>query len=273
MTNKTGTSKKVLRLERELQSVPLGLTRINPAAQGNLNVAWLNQLIATFDVEIMGNMEVNLRGSLYYIMDDQHRIEALKKYLGDGWEAQEAEMWVTSGLCEEQEAEYFLGLNDRRAKPLYQRFLVAVTAGRPMEVDIDRQVRLAGLHIAADKSTPGSVTCPGTIIKIYKKGGPLLLGRVLTIIRNAYGDPGLISRVIDGLGLFCQRYNGAISDESVWKSLSRPKASIRYLDQKAFILREKTGAKKTQCFAAAIVETINGTRRGRIKLDSWWREA
>ena len=261
------------RVQRDLRDIPLGLTRINPAAQSTLNMTFVNEIAANVNLEMLGYPEVNERGGLYYVMDGQTRIEALKIALGEGWEDWPMEMRVTVGLTEAEEAETFLCLNNRKAKPLYQRFIVAVTAGRVMEVDIDRQVRLAGLHLSADRSTPGSITCVGTITRIYKKGGPALLGRVLRIIKEAYGDPGLLSHVIEGLGLFCQRYNGAISDESAWKALSRPKASIRHLDERTFILREKSGASRTQCFAAAIVEMINGTRKGRLKLDSWWREA
>src|SRR5581483_3839785 len=47
---------------------------------------------------------VSCRDGCYYIMDGRHRFEALKRWLGTGWEEQQIQCWVATGLTEKEEA-------------------------------------------------------------------------------------------------------------------------------------------------------------------------
>ncbi len=112
----TGNGKTEGRIERtaRLRWVPLTQMRVNPLAQRDLNQARVNQLAAVFDIEQMGAPTVSHRGGWYYLIDGQHRIAALKQWLGS-WGDQQAQCWCYEGLSEAAEAEVFLKLNDTLA--------------------------------------------------------------------------------------------------------------------------------------------------------------
>lgn len=266
-TKPTGT--KVERHAR-LKWVPLVKTKTNPLAQRDMNWARVDALATDFDLEQFGTPTVNQRDEHFYIIDGQHRVEALKVWFGEGnWENQNIQCWTYEGLNEQEEAETFLKLNDTLAVKAFAKFRVSVQAGRHDEVDIDRIVRTQGLRVSQDKGD-GAIAAVGTLGRVYRRAGGPVLGRTLRIIRDAYGDAGLEAIVIDGLGLLCDRYNGELDDAAIVKRLSSTLGGVNGLLNKAENLRKQTGNPKGHCVAAAAVE-INNAGRGGKKLPSWWR--
>jgi hypothetical protein len=264
----TGKSKIEGRIERKarLRWVPLTQMRVNPLAQRDLNPARVSQLAAAFDVEQMGNPTVSHRGGCYYLVDGQHRIEALKCWLGS-WEDQQVQCWTYEGLSEAREAELFLNLNDTLTLGAFAKFKVAVQAGRDAEADVHRIVRALGLRIARGS---GGICAVATLRRVYARGGPAVLSRALRIIRDAYGEAGLEGPVIDGIGLVCQRYDGQLSEQRAIQRLASAHGGVSGLTSRAGQLRQSTGSATSQCVAAAAVEVINRGSGGR-KLPSWWR--
>jgi hypothetical protein len=258
------------RIERDarLRWVPLAQMRVNPLAQRNLNQARVNQLAACFDPEHMGAPVVSHRGEWFYLIDGQHRIEALKRWLGS-WDGQEAQCWCYEGLSEAAEAEQFLRLNDTLTVNAFAKFKVAVQAGRDAEGDVDRIVRALGLRIAAGRSS-GAISAVATLRRVYDRGGPAVLSRALRIIRDAYGDAGLDGPVIDGIALLCQRYDGDLTEQHAVARLAATHGGVNGLLSRAGQLRQGTGAAQADCVAAAAVELIN-RGNGRSKLAPWWR--
>jgi hypothetical protein len=249
--------------------VPLLKIRVNPLAQREMVQARVDKLVAEFDPEQLGAPTVNARAGHYFVIDGQHRMEALKTWLGDDWEKQQVQCFCYEGLSEEEEAEIFLKLNDTLAVSAYAKFKVAVQAGRPDESEINRIVQQCGLRVSLDKNH-GAVSAVGTLVRIYRRSDPQTLARTLLIIRDAYGDAGLEAMVLDGLSLVCQRYNGQLDDSALVTRLSKAHAGVAGLLNKAEVLRQQTGNPKGHCVAAAAVEIHNGTRGGK-KLPSWWR--
>jgi len=264
--------KRVERKTRDLQWVRLGSMKVSPMAQRELNSAWVQELVAEMDPEQLGNPEVNQRGHHYYIMDGQHRIEAVKQWLGDDWQEQHVECWVTRGLTEQEEAETFLMLNRKLNINTFDKFRVSVKAGRAVETDIKAIVESQGLCIAKSrKSNDGAISAVGTLRKVYQRDGSESLGRALAIIRDAYGDAGFDSPVIDGVGLLCGRYNGALKDHAAVGALKTALGGVSGLLNAAEQLRQKTGNAKNHCVAAAAVTVINRKLRGGAKLPGWWQ--
>jgi ParB-like nuclease domain len=259
---------KVERLAH-LRWVPLDKVTVNPLAQRDLNQARVDKLVAEFDPEQLGAPTVNARAGLFFVIDGQHRIEALKVWLGAGWESQQVQCWTYDGLTEDDEAEIFLKLNDTLAVHAFAKFRVAVAAGRSCETDIDRIVRRCGLRISQDKGN-GAVAAVGTLVRVYRRADAATLARTLTVIRDAYGDAGLEAVVIDGLGLLCHRYNGDLDDGRLVARLSGARGGLNGLLNKAEVFRNQTGSPKGHCVAAAAVEIYNAGRGG-TKLPSWWR--
>jgi hypothetical protein len=266
----TGKGNPEGRLERaaRLRWVPLAQMRINPLAQRDLRPARVARLAAVFDLEQMGAPVVSHRGGWYYLIDGQHRIEALKCWLGI-WEGQQIQCWCYEGLSEQAEAELFLTLNDTLTVHAFAKFKVSVQAGRAAEADVDRIVRALGLRISHARAG-GGIAAVSTLRRIYARGGAAVLSRALRIIRDAYGEAGLDGSVIDGIGLLCQRYDGQLSEQRAIERLSTAHGGVSGLISKAGQLRQTTGNATAQCVAAAAVELINRGSGGK-KLPSWWR--
>lgn len=262
----TDTTAQRIEREARLRWVPLHSMKVSPLAQRELNEAWVDKLASEMRLEDLGYPTVSLRDGIHYIIDGQHRVEALRK-LGFGNE--KIECWTYVGLTEEQEADKFLVLNNKLTIATMDRFLVAVTAGREIESDIERIVRAHGLTIS-NQRTPGSIAAVGTLRRIYTRGGHRVLARTLEIVWPAYGDPGLVAPVLDGIALVCQRFDGQLNVDYTVGKLANAAGGANALLNRAERERSRTGTSLAHCVAAMAVETIN-TGKGGKKLPSWWK--
>ncbi len=265
MTESTGNN----RIEREarLRWVSISLMAVSPLAQRELNQSRVDRIVATFDLEQIGTPTANRRDGIWYVIDGQHRIEALRAI---GWGDQQIQCWAYEGLTEQDEAEKFLKLNDYLAVNALSKFRVGVQAGRGVECDIDRIVRAASLCVSADK-VPGAIGAVGTLRRVYDRAGAASLRQTLGIVRDAYGDSGLEAAVIDGIGLFAQRYASEMDVPYVVTKLTNAHGGVNGLLGKADVLRRATGNARGHCVAAAAVEIVNSGKGGK-KLLGWWRE-
>lgn len=230
--------------------------------------ARVNYLLAHLDLEQIGAPVLSLRDGAYFIIDGQHRIEALRRF---GFTpADKLQCWVYEGLTQSQEGEKFLQYNDILPVSVMDKFRVGVNANREMESDIDRIVQAQGLRVSLDKGD-GAIMAVGTLRRIYRNDGAKTLARTLRIVRDAYGDAGLKAPVLNGIGLLCARYNGELQDELAVTKLSNLRGGVHGLLNEAEKIRLKTGNAKGHCVAAAAVDIINTGRRNN-KLPSWWTE-
>lgn len=256
------------RVEREarLRWIPIPKMKVSPTAQRKLRPSRVNFLEANLDLEQLGTPTVSHRDDCYYVLDGQHRIEALKHH---GWGDQQIQCWTYEELTEEQEAEVFLKLNNRLAVRRFDHFTIGVQAGRTAEAEIDRVVRAQNLLIS-EENVSGAIRCVAALESVYRSSDSATLGRTLRIIRDAYGDAGLQSAVIQGIGMLCQRYNGQLPEDVAKRKLAAGNGGVNGLLAAAERMRQKTGHTKTQCIAAAAIETIN-QGKDSPKLTSWWR--
>lgn len=255
-----------------LQEVPLGKMCVSAKVQRELNKHRVDELVANFDLDMFGQPAVSWRDGRYFIIDGQHRIEALKIWLGKGWEIQKVPDCRTyQGLTEAEEADMFDRLNNVLPVSSFDKFKTRVTAGREAETAIDRIIKETGLVISRDK-IPGAVHAVGTLGRVYARSGPEVFSRALRIIRDAFGDPGFEAGVIDGIGHLCQRYNGALDERVAIEKLAATRGGVNGLTGKAAILHKQTGNSRAQCVAAAAVDIINSNRAaGTKRLPSWWK--
>lgn len=267
-TSPTDVAEKVSRVPH-LRWVPIKDMRILPIAQRGFNRSQAEEYAADFDLEALGYPVVNYRDGIFYILDGQHRVEALKLI---GWSDQSIQCECYVDLTNEQMADLFLRRDTRRAIKAFDKFRIAITAGRPDECDIDRIVRAQGLRVSRDK-TEGSVAAVTTLKSVYERAGAANLAQTLRIIKNAYsGDHQAFDvSIITGVSLVCQRYEGKFDEQALTERLSKVTGGLLGLLRKAQTTRLQTGATKAHCVAAAIVECFNATRGGK-RLDNWWRE-
>lgn len=269
------TSKPTLtdppRVERSatLRWVPIRDMRVSALGQRELNTARVNRIAADFNPEQLSTPTVSYRGAHFYIIDGQHRVEAMKVV---GWEDQAIQCWAYTNLTESDEAEMFLRLNDILTVNAYAKYKIGVQAGRAEETDIERILHDLGLMVTQASTAEGAIQAVGTLRRVYHREGPEVLSRSLSIIRDAYGTPGLQAAVIDGVGYVCGRYNGDINVETTVARLAAAHGGVGGLMNKANVVYKQTGNAKGQCVAAAVVGILNAGRSGS-KLPSWWRDA
>lgn len=252
-----------------IESIPLGKMHVSDLAQRKRNDSRVDYLVAQFDLDQLGYPVVNKREDRYYVIDGQHRVEALKRWLGAGWEAQQIPVQLYVDMTEAEEAEMFLALNDVLRVGTFEKFKTAVTAGREAETRIYATVQKLGLHISKEE-TPGAISAVGALRAVYTRSNADTLRRSLAILRDSFGDSGFESAAIKGAGLLCQRYNGQLDEKLAITRLRETRGGIKGLLGRAATLRLRTGNPIDQCVAAAIVDIVNSHRGGK-KLPSWWK--
>lgn len=271
---KKATGQKGPRLGEEghLGWVPLAQMRVRPEGQGQrlYRPHHAREIAAEFDPKKFGTPTVNAVDGFYWVVNGVHRIEAYKMHLGEGrWEDQLVQCRVHENLTIPEEADLFDGLNHAKNVDAFAKFMNRATAGRSEENAVYALIQLKGLRIAR-KPADGTLCCASTLLRVHRRGEGVL-ARTLDLDVKAYGNAGLEAPIIDGLGLFCARYNGGeLRDDVAIKRLSETRGNVAGLLGKAAILRKQTGAALPHCVAAAAVEIINKGGKGK-KLTSWWK--
>jgi len=266
------TTKTTPKVDREaaLRWIPLDQIHVSPLAQRDLTPARVDKILANLDLEQIGTPTVSQRDGVYYIIDGQHRTEALRLYFEDD-PSIKIQCWAYFELSQEDEAEKFLKLNDTLTVNAFSKFRVGVTAGRGVEVDIDRIVRANGSVVSRDE-IPGAIGAVAALRRIYSTAGGSCLGHTIRVVRDAYGDPGFDSYALQGVALVLDRYGDEVDDLTLVTRLDKAKGGIKGLLQRAEHYRLTTGNYKTHCVAAAVVDTYNSGRGGK-NLTSWWKDA
>jgi hypothetical protein len=236
---------------------------VEPSAQRDWRKGHSAAIAAEFDPDKFGIPLVSDRDGKLYVIDGQHRIEALRLM---GWGDQQVQCWVYEGLTIAEEADRFLGHSTTKNIQSFDKFRIAVTAGYQVECDINRIVLMQGLKVS--RSGNGAVAATESLKRVYKLG-PDVLAKTLHIVAESYGDAGLQGFVIDGIGLLCGRYNGDLESQAATDRLGSVRGGLAALETKAYSLRKQLGASMPQCVAGAATDIINSGRGGK-KLANWW---
>lgn len=243
--------------------------KVNPVAQREFRPTWAEKILSEFDLDKYQVPHVNKRadGSLY-VMEGQHSTWAYREYFGEG---QKVQVWLYDGLTEEEEAEFFLSLNNKKAIDAMAKFKVGVTAGRPDECDIDRIVRANGCFVgsSAGNKNHNGIQAVGALTTIYSRHGAQVLGQTLRIIRDSFTEGGYERPILLGIAMVLARYPDLEVGRLVMR-LSAIRNGWKGVIQKTTGIKEAMGCTQPEAAAAAVVEFYN-TGRGGKKLPSWWR--
>lgn len=263
------------RRHSKVRDVPIPQMRVPPVdvVQRRFNRQQAERYAADFDFQKMGLPIVNLRDGIYWVVDGQHRVEALKM-LGFGKDVLTCEVY--EDLTDAEMANVFLGRDDRRRIDNFTKFNIACTAGRERECEVRRMVESNGLKVSRAKEE-GCIGAVTSLLRVYDQAGSVVLGQVLRTIRDSYASDSKAfdGLVIEGLSLVFNRYNGRTNEKDLVARLSHMQHGVRGLMARAETQRLRTGNQKVQCIAAAVVEIYNksaGHKPGN-RLPSWWKEA
>ena len=265
------SAQKVVERTSKVYPVPIAKMRTAPAGvvQRSYNKHQAEEYAADFDFNKLGFPILNLRDGIYWILDGQHRIGALKLV---GLTNEELPCEVYENLTDAQMAEIFLGRDDRRRIDPFAKFLVACTAQRPRETEVRRMVETNGLKISRQKEDR-CIGAVSSLLKVYDSAGSVVLGQALRTIRDAYESDAKAfdGQVIEALGIAYNRYNGRLLEREVITHLSAAQHGVRGLINRAEQQRLKTGHQKIQCLAAVIVDIYNKHASQKNRVPSWWK--
>lgn len=254
---------------RTLVWVDANKLQVNPVAQREFRPTWAATILAQWDLEKFQEPHVNRRadGSLY-VMEGQHGTHAYReKYAEEGQECP-IQVWLYEGLTEQEEAEFFLSLNNKKSVGLMDKFLVAVVAGREEEVAIDRIVRSKGCRISPSTAKPGAIAAVGAVQSIFRRYGGHVLGDTIEALKAGLGDHALEQYNLMGVALVLTRYG--VQPANIAKALLSVRGGSKGLTQAAYLIREQFGCDRRDASAAAVVQAYNKVHRGKNALPSWF---
>ena len=264
MSNSTTATPK---RRSKLTTVRVGSLGVSPITQREFNLGWAEQILGSWDLDKYQAPHVSQRadGSLY-IMEGQHGTWAYRETYGEDAKVQ---AWLYEGLSEQEEADFFLALNNKKAIHPLDRYKVAVIAGREPEASVDQIIRRAQCTISGNR-TPGAIAAVGSVLAAYNQHGAANLARTIAVLRDSFGDAGYEAQLIRGMSMVLARYPLIETDRLVL-ALANHRNGPKGVIQRAALIKASMGEPtRNECTAAAFVEAYNKGRRGRAVLSSWW---
>lgn len=233
--------------------------------QSPVSDSQVKKIIRNFDPQKLHTIVVNKRqdGSLY-IIDGQHRVEALKE-LG----VPMIDATVHERLTVEEEAEMYYGVNDRPAKSPNSKGKSSLIFGDVTAIEINDAVTNAGLKIDYDKNLrkDGYIVAYAALQSIYKKHGKDMLEITLKIINEAYGTDkrNYQAFIIKGFAEFFSLYGNKIDINHLITRLKDVgfEGFMQEVNKKL-----ASFSTKKESLPFALVEIYNKRKHNKNKLDS-----
>ena len=250
--------------QSHLRWIRIGDLKPHPQAQRKFRAQRAEELAATFNIESMGFVVVSKHDSQMFVIDGQHRVAALRLIGFAEDDVIQCELY--EGLTFDEDAELFLTRNHVLSVKAMDRYKVGLVAGRKNESAIDQCVRSQGLKVGDN-----GIQAVSALMDAYRRTGDEGLAKVLRIIRDAYGETGFESMIIQGTALAIQRFNGKIDEDQMVQALTNAHGGLNGLLNTAAKTRETLGQSKAQCVAATEVGFYN--RVPGKRLPSWWKDA
>ena len=259
----------------KVRPVPLNSMRIPTAlvTQRTFRKAHGDYITANFNFDKLGLLTVNHRDGIYWVLDGQHRVYALRQHGftddKDTWDCE-----VYENLTDAEAARIFLGRDDRKAIPQFDKFHISCTAENVRENAIRRAVESNGQKISRNHNE--GISAVSALGKVYDASGEVVLGQVVRTLTGGFGDDplGFDRSVIEGTGMVYNRFNGRTNEKAMVTRLSAIKQGARGLLLKAEALRARTGNQKKACVASVIVDIYNKAEgsHAKTRLTPWWKE-
>lgn len=233
--------------------------------QSPVKESQVKKIVRNFDPKKLHTIVVNKRANgLFYIIDGQHRVEALKE-LG----APMIDATIHEGLTVEEEAEMYYGINDRPSKTPNMKGKSSLAFNEPNAVEIDEAAYEVGLKIDYDKKKSG---CDGYLIAyaslqdIHKKYGKDFLEIVLFTIKNSFGTESRFYQayILRGVAQFISKYGRQIDFNHLTNRLNE--LGFDKFLQEVNKHRAAFSTKK-ECLPIALVDIYNKRKHKKNQLD------
>lgn len=265
--SKRKTARVLQGLPYETIRIPLGKLSVHPKVQRQLRPKWAARIAKDFDESAFDVLYVNRQGKNLFIFDGQHRAEAAKIYLGDGWEVVEVPCRVYDDLDIPALATLTGGKNNSLNWTAIAEFRRAVLAGDPVAVAISKMLKGFGLYVHED-SNPNSVRAVKALRDVYgwTPDGPALLTLTVGLLHTAWPEDkdALHQVLIRGMALFLRKHGEEIDRDAFLHRLQAHVGASVLLGQ-ARNYAAATGVSTAHGALKKLQDTYNTKRRsGRL---------
>lgn len=228
------------------------------------------RIAADFDPDLLGIPVVMVRDGAYWILDGQHRIEALRLL---GWSEQMVQCEVLDGITDARAAKLFGGRNDDVSLQALPRFTAAVVAGEADAVAVNEIVESVGLRVAI--AHDDGVAAVKALMGVYRpRSGKATNGdalrNTLEIIKASWGASRetMQAPLISGLGMVFTRHNGGVDKNVMRQKLARYPGGASGLIGDARGVRQVFGGSLPHAVATIAVSEYNKSKRTQ-RLPDW----
>lgn len=223
----------------------------------------VDSLIEEWNDRLLDPLIVSFRDGKFFIIDGQHRVQALRKMNGNRDVMVLCKMFTGMTYSDEAKLCYQLDKAKRRLS-LAQSTNALLESGSNEEIaDIHRLIHEAGFTWALSKAVEGDhkIVVTRAIITAYQELGAAAFSRMLFLLEACWhGDPNsLNAAMISGMTLFLKTYGTDFTDAF----FSRRMAAV---DPVEIVRRSKTDfstSSKGLRVARVILEKYNKARGGK----------
>ena len=220
-------------IDYEVIHLPLkNLSVVWARSQRPLDEKWAKKIAEEFDpdkYEPICVTKPNGEG-VYHIVEGQHRKAAVEMLWGP---EEKVPCRIIAEADPSRAAEIWLGINQGRKKirPITE-FLVAVEAGRVIEVSISKIVKRTGYRVTDNTKADNVITAVGALRQIYTRYGEDILKSTLEACRLIWGpDPQGVSAVmILGFAMFLNEFHSHVDPEHLQKVIQQYSSPWKFVD-------------------------------------------
>lgn len=245
------------------QKLSVNKLKTDMSYQSPVKDAQVKKIVKDFDPQKLHTIVVNRRNDMnFYIIDGQHRVEALKE-LGIPL----IEATVHEGLTIQQEADMYFGINDRPTKSPISKGKAKLTSGDKFANHLDMIVNTTGMRIDYENAgLKGTISAYGTLERILKKYGSDILVKTLNLIQTVYGDDRTYYQgyVMEGFAKLLYTFEDSLKMNELIKRLKQKGFNDLLADINQ--IRPNFSSKK-ECLPVVVADIYNKRRRKSFQLD------
>lgn len=247
-----------------IKEIPAQQIKVDPRVQRALIPTRVKALADKLDLDALGILLVSRRAKGdYYVLDGQHRLEALKHHDLGEWEVT---CNVYDGLSLAQEAEFFRRHNDTRAITPYDDFEKGLLAGDEECLDINRILGKNGFKMASS-GRDGVISAVVKTREIYRWDDGKILDATLSILVGAWGHraASVEKPILGGVAKVLRIYGPELDRSKLIQKLAKNTGGASGVLGKARALRDIYAESVESLVAKVVVGIYNqGRRTGRL---------
>ncbi|MCM3273071.1 DUF6551 family protein [Paenibacillus elgii] len=236
-------------MKKYQREVELSNLKVDRQYQRDLTKANVNKIIKNFDNACIGVITVSAReDGFYYIIDGQHRVEAMRTM-----KFSKAPCLVMEGLTYEEEAKMYYHFNTTKKINQQDRNKARLQFQDQTILDIVRIAESCNLKITFKDKEAEGIRAHNSLEAIYNRCGAEHLENVLRVISEAFAGhkDSLQGRFIQGVSEFLIKYGDLVELSNLVNRLR--KEGMNNLTVKAKELSNALGGSMASNFERAIV--------------------